>query len=82
MKPFLFSILCVCLSITASSAQTRKNSPYKESFNKGNWQVGVRDGRIGGNLIGFRNTFQVHSGYYLANQLAVGLSGTWGKEGR
>ncbi|WP_020602336.1 hypothetical protein [Spirosoma spitsbergense] len=81
MKPFLFFIVLACFSIAKSSAQTGINRPYKDSFNKGNWQVGVRDGRVGGNLIGFRNTLQLHSGYYVANQLAVGLSSTWGREG-
>ncbi len=81
MKPFLALIVFTCFSLTASSAQTRTNSPYRDSFNKGNWQVGIRDGRVGGNLIGKRNTLQLHSGYYLAKQLAVGLSGTWGREG-
>ena len=35
----------------------------------------------GGNLIGTRNTLQLNAGYYVANQLAIGLSGTWGREG-
>ena len=81
MKPFLFLIVFTCFLITESSAQTSSTKSYTDSFNKGNWQVGVRDGRVGGNLIGKRNTLQLHSGYYLAKQLAVGLSGTWGREG-
>jgi hypothetical protein len=80
MKSFLFLLVFACFWFTAASAQTGANW-YAKSFDKGNWQVGTRDGRVGGNLIGYRNTLQLHSGYYLANQLAVGLSGTWGREG-
>lgn len=78
MKLFLSLLYFACLSITSLCAQT---SPNRNSFSKGSWQVGLRDGRTGGNLIGNRNTLQLHSGYFIANQLAVGLSGTWGREG-
>lgn len=81
MKPLLFLLVFTCFSLTLSSAQTGTNQPYRHNFSKGDWQVGVRGGRTGGNLIGNRNTLQLHSGYYVANQLAVGLSGTWGREG-
>lgn len=81
MKPFLLIIIFVCLSIRSSSAQTGTNHPYRNSFDKGNWQAGARIGRQGGNLIGTRNTLQLHAGYYLIDKLVVGLSTMWAREG-
>ncbi|GAB3941107.1 hypothetical protein GCM10028805_03820 [Spirosoma harenae] len=80
MKPLLLPVVFTLL-INQSFSQTVDQPSSLSSFKKKSWQIGVRDWRQGGNLIGIRNTLQLHAGYYLANQLAVGISGTWGREG-
>lgn len=80
MKTALLSFFSVLL-IYQSSAQQVTPPLRPANFRKGSWQVGVRDGYQGGLLIGNRNTLQGQAGYYLINQLAVGLSGTWAREG-
>ena len=81
MKSLLILLVFTCFSLISASAQTGANRPYSNSFSKGSWQAGTRVGRQGGNLIGTRNTLQLHAGYYLINKLAVGLSTTWAREG-
>jgi len=81
MKPILLTLFFIFFLISQLSAQLVTYTPPQTNFSKGSWQVGLRDGYQGGILIGNRNTLQLHADYYLVNQLAVGISGTWAREG-
>ena len=83
MKPALYVYLVLLLlSGSKQTAYAQSTSPelVKKSFTRGQWQLGLKDGYGRGDLLRNHNNFQVHTGYYLADKLLVGLGANWSKE--
>lgn len=78
--PFVFSSFL--LSTTLLAQVTPETGSQPPSADKGTWQLGLRGGRQGGELIGNRTTLQLQASYLVFSQLALGVSGTWAREGQ
>lgn len=76
------SLLAFLISLQFQQAYAQKltSDQAPTTFHAGSWQLGVKEGYGRGNLLKNRNSLQLHAGYFLVKQLAVGLNATWSKE--
>lgn len=83
MKNSLFlSLLAISMSFQVQRAYAQKvtSDQSQTTFHAGSWQLGVKEGYGRGVLLDNKNSLQLHAGYFLIKQLAVGLNATWSKE--
>lgn len=83
MKNSLYlSLLAISMSFQVQQAYAQKatSDQSRTTFQAASWQLGLKDGYGQGNLLKNRNSLQLHAGYFLVKQLAVGLNATWSKE--
>jgi hypothetical protein len=73
-------LLLVALSF-AGQAQTVSQQGNKQAsvnpFTRKSWQIGIQGGYSKAEFISRNSTIQLYGGYFVANKLLVGLSGTW-----
>lgn len=73
-------VFSISLQLQQAYAQKLTSDQTPTTFHAGRWQLGVKEGYGRGNLLKNRNSLQLHAGYFLVKQLAVGLNATWSKE--
>jgi post-segregation antitoxin (ccd killing protein) len=79
--------LYICLIATLTCANLQNGFAQKTAFDNaqskfatGSWQVGLKEGYGRGNLFKNRNGLHFHTGYYIVNNLLVGVGAVWSKE--
>lgn len=81
------SILYLCFAGLLLSIKPQKGfaqqtifKPSKNKITAKTWQIGLKEGYSRGNILKRRNGLQFHTGYYIANNLVLGLGAAWSKE--
>lgn len=83
MKPSLALYLVGLVAGLCTQPTFAQKSAFDHSQSKfaaGSWQFGVKGGYGKGNLVRDRSGLHLHSGYYVANKLMVGLGAAWSRE--
>ncbi|QHV97180.1 hypothetical protein [Spirosoma endbachense] len=73
-------LLLVSLSIASRAqpiSQQVHTKPGVNPFTRKSWQIGIQGGYSKAEFISRNSTIQLYGGYFVANKLSMGLSGTW-----